>query len=220
MSFRLLVFDWDGTLMDSAAHIVTAFRAACGDAGCRIPAADDVRHIIGLGLREAIDAVLPEMDDAGYSRFVDAFRRRFWQPSPHGQTLFDGVRDVLIGLKASGYLLAVATGKGKSGLRRVLEEEGLLEIFDATRCADETASKPDPQMLNEILDELGVDAARSLMIGDTSYDMEMAMRAGMDRLGVTYGAHRKELLLPHEPLGFLDDIRELPGWLALSRQAV
>lgn len=220
MNWRLLVFDWDGTLMDSAGHIVAAFRAACEDIGCRVPPEDGVRHVIGLGLREAVNGVLPELDDADYSRFLEAYRRRFWQSSLHGQALFAGAREVLADLKAAGYLLAVATGKGRNGLRRVLEEENLLPVFDVTRCAEETVSKPDPRMLNEILDELGLDAAAGLMIGDTSYDMEMAARAGMDRLGVSYGAHRRELLAPHAPLGFLDDIRDLPGWLALSREAV
>ena len=220
MTWRLLVFDWDGTLMDSAAHIVAAVRAAAGDIGCRVPAEDDVRHVIGLGLREAIAVAIPELDDEGYVRFVAAYRQRFWQQSLHGQALFPGAREVLLELKAAGYLLAVATGKGRNGLRRVLEEEMLHQVFDATRCAEETASKPDPRMLREILDELDVSPGDALMIGDTTYDLEMAARAGMQRLGATYGAHDRELLKPHHPLGFLDDIRELPDWLAGQRKAV
>ena len=220
MNWRLLVFDWDGTLMDSAGHIVAAVRAAAEDIGVRVPIEDDVRHVIGLGLREAIAAVLPELDDEGYARFVEAYRRRFWQESLHGQSLFSGAREVLLELKAAGYLLAVATGKGKNGLRHVLEKEMLHQVFDVTRCAEETLSKPHPQMLNEILDDLGLMPTAGLMIGDTTYDMEMAVRAGMDRLGVSYGAHQKDLLLSHRPLGILNDIRDLPQWLASASEAV
>lgn len=220
MSWRALIFDWDGTLMDSAGHIIAAVRAAAEDIGVRVPAEDEVRHVIGLGLREAIAVAMPELDDADYERFVAAYRHRFWQESLHGQALFPGAREVLLELKAAGYLLAVATGKGRNGLRRVLEEEMLHQVFDVTRCAEETISKPDPRMLVEILDELGLEPREALMIGDTSYDLEMAARAGMDRLAVSYGAHRKALLLPHGPLGFLDDIRDLPQWLANAQEAV
>lgn len=214
MNWRLLVFDWDGTLMDSAGHIVAAVRAAAADIGAEVPAEHAVRHVIGLGLREAVAAAMPGLPEAEQARFVAAYRTRFWQASLHGQALFPGVREVLLELKAAGYLLAVATGKGKEGIRRALAEEKLHQVFDVTRCAEETISKPDPQMLKEILDELDLAPPDALMIGDTSYDLEMAARAGMDRLGVRYGAHAENLLLPHAPLGILDDIRDLPAWLA------
>ena len=215
--WKLLVFDWDGTLMDSAGHIVAAVRKAAEDIGARVPGEGQVRHVIGLGLREAVAGVLPELDDRDYARFVEAYRQRFWQASLHGQALFEGAREVLFSLKEEGYLLAVATGKGKNGLKRALEEEKLHELFDVTRCAEETISKPDPLMLHEILDELGLAAQSGLMIGDTSYDLEMATRAGMRSLAVSYGAHGRELLAKHEPLDFLDDIRDLPGWLRPHR---
>lgn len=218
MSWKLLIFDWDGTLMDSAGHIIAAVRAAAEDIDFPQPAEDDVRHVIGLGLREAVTTAMPELDDAAYQRFVAAYRQRFWQASLHGQALFTGARDVLLELKAAGYLLAVATGKGKNGLRRVLDDEKLHQVFDATRCAEETISKPNPQMLREILAELDVAADDSLMIGDTTYDLEMAARLNMDRLAVSYGAHSRKLLRTHDPLGFLDDIRDLPDWLASSRK--
>lgn len=218
MSWKLLIFDWDGTLMDSAGHIIAAVRAAAEDIDFPAPSEDDVRHVIGLGLREAVRAAMPKLDDADYLRFVEAYRKRFWQASLHGQALFTGAREVLLELKAAGYLLAVATGKGKNGLRRVLDEEKLHHVFDVTRCAEETSSKPDPRMLREILDVLGMAASDSLMIGDTTYDLEMAARLNMDRLAVSYGAHSRKLLRSHEPLGFLDDIRDLPDWLASSRK--
>lgn len=219
MTWRLLVFDWDGTLMDSAGHIVAAVQAAAADIGASVPPEEGVRHVIGLGLREAIAAAMPELGNDDYVRFVAAYRQRFWQESLHGQMLFPGAREVLLELKAAGYLLAVATGKGRSGLKRVLEEEMLHQVFDVTRCAEEIISKPDPRMLKEILDELDLDSSDALMIGDTSYDLEMASRAGMGRLGVSYGAHREELLRPYAPLGILDDIRELPAWLADADRA-
>lgn len=218
MSWKLLIFDWDGTLMDSAGHIIAAVRAAAEDIDFPPPAEDDVRHVIGLGLREAISTAMPELDDAAYQRFVEAYRQRFWQASLHGQALFSGAREVLLELKAAGYLLAVATGKGKNGLRRVLDDEKLHQVFDVTRCAEETISKPDPRMLREILDDLGMAASDSLMIGDTTYDLEMAARLNMDRLAVSYGAHSRKLLRMHDPLGFLEDVRDLPDWLASSRR--
>lgn len=213
MSWRLLVFDWDGTLMDSAAHIVSAVQAAADDVGLPVPEADAVRHVIGLSLQKAFASVLPGAGEAEYARFLAAYRRRFWQGSQHRQSLFPGAREVLASLKDAGYLLAVATGKGKAGLERAIRDENLLDVFDVTRCAEETLSKPHPKMLHEILEDLGLEPSAGLMIGDTTYDMEMAVNAGMERLAVTYGAHRRELLLPHQPLGFLDDIRELPAWL-------
>lgn len=219
MNWRLLVFDWDGTLMDSAGHIVAAVRAACADTDLPVPEPDAVRHVIGLSLQKAFLAFLPEAGDDDFERFMDAYRRRFWQESLHGQALFPGAREVLAQLRQAGYLLAVATGKGTQGLRRALDDENLRRLFDITRCAEETASKPDPRMLREILDELGLEAAAGLMIGDTSYDMEMAANAGMGRLAVTYGAHGRELLEMHRPLGFLDDIRDLPAWLAANETA-
>lgn len=219
MNWRLLIFDWDGTLMDSAGHIIAAVRAAAGDIEVRVPDEEAVRHVIGLGLREAVAVAMPGLGDEQYERFVAAYRERFWQASLHGQALFPGAREVLVELKAAGYLLAVATGKGTSGLKRAINGEMLHEVFDATRCAEETISKPNPQMLHEILDDLGLRPTDALMIGDTSYDLEMATRAGMQRLAVTYGAHRRELLVPYGPLGFLDDIRDLPAWLAGARGA-
>lgn len=213
MNWRLLVFDWDGTLMDSAAHIIHAVCAAAEDAGLGIPAEEQVRHVIGLSLPKAFEAVLPDADEGAYVRFVEAYRKRFWQASIHGHALFPGARDVLLELKQAGYLLAVATGKGKHGLRRALENDDLLEVFDVTRCSEETTSKPDPHMLREILEDLSLSARDALMIGDTSYDMEMAARIGMDRLAVSYGVHGRDLLHPHAPLGYLEDIRALPKWL-------
>lgn len=218
MNWRLLIFDWDGTLMDSAAHIIAAMRAAAVDCGLAVPEEGQVRHVIGLSLQKAFMTVLPDASETEYAHFRVAYRQRFWQSSLHGQALFPGARQVLTQLQEAGYLLAVATGKGKNGLQRALEEERLVEVFNVTRCSEETCSKPDPQMLREILEDMQVDASDALMIGDTSYDMEMAARINIDRLAVSYGAHSREHLLPHGPLGFIDDIRDLPRWLMANRQ--
>ncbi len=213
-NYQLLVFDWDGTLMDSVQQIVTCMHQAMRDLELA-PATDDaVKNIIGLGLREAIDALLPGRDEAFHQRFVAQYREHWFAAEQGQSSLFDGAYDTLHELQARGYQLAVATGKGRPGLDKVLRETGLVDLFDATRCADETRSKPHPQMLNEILQTLEVLPHQALMIGDTEYDLEMASRAGAQRIGVTYGVHSPARLQRHDPLVLLDDIRELLDGLA------
>lgn len=211
---RVVIFDWDGTLVDSAAHIVRCVQAAAADAGLDVPAADKVRHVIGLSLERAFMSIVPGARQDAFGSFVAAYREHFFRATGEVQPLFPGVADVLAELREQGLFLAVATGKGRNGLRRGLEETGLKRFFDVTRCAEDTASKPDPQMLREILDDLGLEPGEGLMIGDTSYDLEMAARIGMPSIGVTYGAHAREHLEPHRPLGLLDDIRALPAYLS------
>lgn len=214
--YQLLVFDWDGTLMDSAARIVSCLRGAIADTG-----ADDrdeyaLRDIIGLGLEEAIEALYPGSDEDFVQAFRAAYRVHFLERDPTPSALFPGMANLLAELESAGYWLAVATGKSRPGLDRVLEETGLGRHFLATRCADETFSKPHPAMLNEIMDELGLMPADTLMIGDSEYDMLMASNAGTDRLGVTYGVHGGQRLARHGPVALMDDLRLLPGWLAAS----
>lgn len=216
MKYPLLVFDWDGTIMDSEAHIIAAVQAAADECGLTIPAADSVRQVIGLGLREAVQAVFPDFDDALFQSFVNRYRHHFLLESTSTQAPFAGAIDTLQELRAAGYWLAVATGKGRQGLDRALRDLNLHEVFHVTRCADETISKPHPRMLQEILLDLGLEPPHGLMIGDTSYDMEMAAEIGMDRLAVSYGAHALESLHKHAPVGVIDDIRELPGWLSAT----
>lgn len=212
--YQLLVFDWDGTLMDSAAHIVAAMNAAIADIGLPQLPYHTISNIIGLGLQEAINTLLPDLPPAAHERVVARYRQHYMAPEIACSQLFAGAEQCLRTLHTEGYLLAVATGKGRTGLQRVLSDTGLMPLFHASRCADETCSKPDPQMLHEIMDELAVSPARTLMIGDTEYDLAMARNAGVDSIGVAYGVHENERLLRHQPLAILHDIGELPGWLA------
>lgn len=213
-AFSLLVFDWDGTLMDSEARIVACIRAASADLQLETRTQAQIRNIIGLGLREAIFSLYPEGDDALLQAMVDRYRYHFLSKNPTTSELFEGARETIEQLAEADYLLAVATGKGRQGLNKVLEETGLGVHFHATRCADETFSKPHPLMLEQIMDVLGVEPADTLMIGDTEYDMQLATNAGTAAVAVSYGVHDKARLLQHQPLHCLDAIDELTGWLS------
>jgi len=208
---RLVVFDWDGTLMDSESQIVSCLHGAIADLGLAPMTNETVSNVIGLGLREAIDMLVPGQDDDFRTAFVEAYRRHWF--SHGGSTLFNGARAVLDTLREQDFLLGIATGKARSGLMRVLEQTGLSGYFDATRCADETLSKPHPQMLLELMQEAGVEARHTLMVGDTEYDMEMATRAGAGKVAVRSGVHSAERLVRHDPLVCLDHVRDLPAWM-------
>lgn len=213
-SYDLIVFDWDGTLMDSADKIVRCFRNALRDSALPDPGDEPIRQIIGLGLDEALAALLPDHGDADRRRAVDRYREYFLHLDADQSVLFPGVREGLTEMNDGGYLMAVATGKSRRGLHRVLTETGLAPVFAATRCADEARSKPHPQMLLDILEVTGMEASRALMIGDTVYDMDMARHAGVDALAVTYGVHRLDQLQACDPLGCLDSFDEVRRWLA------
>jgi phosphoglycolate phosphatase len=216
-TFRLLVFDWDGTLMDSAARITSCMQSAMRDAGLSPVEDSRVRDIIGLGLAEALEALVPGTGEELRSVLVERYRHHFLIADPTPSVLFSGVEQCLDELHAQGYLLAVATGKGRRGLDKSLAETGLARLFHATRCADETASKPDPRMLLEIMEDLDVSREHTLMIGDTEYDLMMARNAGVRSLAVACGVHERERLLRCEPLGCLDSIAELAVWLRAAR---
>ena len=211
--FRLLVFDWDGTLMDSEARILACVQATVRDIGLATPNDDQVRNIIGLGLQEAVTTLFPDADALLVQRVIDGYRHHFLEGEQTPSSLFPRAEAVLQELAEREYLLAVATGKGRQGLDKALEETGLGNLFQATRCADEAFSKPHPEMLQQIMLELGVEAGETLMIGDTEYDMQMASNARTQRLAVSYVVHQVERLMLHGPLGCLDDIGELIGWL-------
>ncbi len=213
-AYELLVFDWDGTLMDSESRIVNCMRAAIIDLRLELPEDGSISNIIGLGLKEAICVLFPGADEALIKEVTDRYRHHFLHEDTTPTPLFAGVKEVLHRLKSEGYLLAVATGKGRPGLDKVLTHSGLDQVFHATRCADDAFSKPHPDMLLQLLDELGVQATDALMIGDTEYDMQMANSAGTAALAVSYGVHSIERLLQHEPLGCLSAISEMPDWLS------
>ncbi len=210
---KLLVFDWDGTLMDSEAQIVSCMQAAIGDLDLEQRSVDEIRNIIGLGLQEAVNGLYPGADASLTQAIADQYRTH-WLASDHPSPLFPGVEATLHLLKEEGFRLAVATGKGRKGLDKVLQQTGLGGLFDATRCSDETRSKPHPLMLEEIMRETTLAPAQTVMIGDTEYDLEMARNAGAHRMGVTYGVHSLERLQRHEPLLCLDQMSELTDWLA------
>jgi phosphoglycolate phosphatase len=214
MKFDLLIFDWDGTLMDSEAHIVACVEAAVNDLNLPVPSQSAIRDIIGLGLLEAVNILFPGHKEGLHLEIANRYRVHFFKDSGSPSQLFEGAREVLSELLHQGYLLAVATGKGRKGLDYALESTGLAGFFHLTRCADETYSKPHPEMLNQILEQTGVEAKQALMIGDTEYDLEMAVNAGMPSLGVTYGTHSLARLLKHKPLACVDRVTEIPRWLS------
>lgn len=216
MRYELLVFDWDGTLMDSAARIVGSMQAAFRELDLAPPPAEAARNVIGLGLSHAVAELAPGLDEGLQARLIERYRAHYLELNDTPTPLFPGAADVVADLHGQGYLLAVATGKSRRGLDQALTQSGLGARFHATRSADETLSKPHPQMLLELLDELGIHASRALMIGDTEYDLLTARNAGVDALAVCYGAHAPERLLALEPLACLSAIDALPGWLAAA----
>lgn len=209
----LIVFDWDGTLMDSEAKIVGCMLAAATEAGLAPPQREDARGVIGLALREAVTTLFPGIDDASRERIIERYRHHYLVGSTIPSELFAGVKEMLQALSSQGYFMAVATGKGRRGLDQVMDEQGVRHLFDYTRCADETRSKPHPQMLWEIMDRLGVAPAETLMVGDTDYDLLMAANAGVPALAVGYGVQSRARLLACGPLGCVDSIAELSEWL-------
>lgn len=213
LPYKLLIFDWDGTLMDSQARIVNCLRTACCDLGFAERSEDEYKNVIGLGLREALKQLFPDHDDDTTEVLASRYREQYLFHNDTPSALFPGVAKLLEDLEHNGYWLAVATGKGRQGLDQSLQTTGLQGRFHSTRCASETRSKPHPQMLEEILDQLGLYPEDALMIGDTEYDMEMAANAGMAGLAVSYGVHEADRLLKHGPLDCLHHVDELAHYL-------
>lgn len=211
--FDLIVFDWDGTLMDSTATIVRSIQAAARDLGLPIPRDEQASHVIGLGLQEAMAAVMPDMEHAMVPKMVERYRYHYLTKDPE-LVLFAGVREMLNELSQDGYFLAVATGKSRVGLNRAMNAAGLLSMFDATRCADETFSKPHPAMLQELTRELGQDMRRTVMIGDTTHDLLMASNAGAGGIAVEYGAHPVAHLRTCDSLFSASSVAQLHQWLS------
>ena len=211
MNYRLLVFDWDGAIIDSASTIVDCICAAARDTGIEVPPRERAAHTIGLGLHDALRFAVPDLPPERYADFVEHYRRHF-RACEDSMRLFAGMRTLLDDLSKK-HLLAIATGKSRRGLDRALEAGNLKGTFMASRCADETNPKPHPAMLTELMRELDVEAHASLMIGDTSHDLEMARAAGVDALAVTYGAHTEVGLRACESLGCMENVQALEKWL-------
>lgn len=210
--WQLFIFDWDGTLVDSVQHIVKCLRLSQQHMGLEEKTDTELKNVIGLGLQLAIARLFPQLSETDIKQFVLIYRQCFLTSNVQPQ-LFDGARQMLHMLKKNGAWLAVATGKGSAGLRQGLAQTGLQDFFHATRCADQTRSKPHPQMLEEILEELGLEADSALMIGDTEYDLQMAQALNMDCLGVSYGVHDSQRLRACRPIHICDSVSDLQQFL-------
>lgn len=212
MSYELVIFDWDGTLMDSTHVIAASLQAACRDVGITVPSESDAKFVIGLGLAATFDHVAPGLDDEGRKRVSERYRFHFLQHE-HEAPLYGGVREMLADLHGRGRRLAVATGKARRGLERALDVTGLRPWFEATRCADEGFGKPHPDMLLMLMDITGVEPRRTLMVGDTTHDLELAANAGVEAIAVSYGAHPPELLETRPAKARCASVADLHRWL-------
>ncbi len=210
--FDLIAFDWDGTLFDSTAIIVRCIQAAVRDVGGREPTREAASYVIGMALMQALAHAAPDVPPTLYPQLGDRYRHHYFN-SQHDIALFDGVLPLLNDLKARNHWLTVATGKSRRGLDEALQHVDLHGLFDGSRTADETAGKPSPLMLNELMREFGVDPQRTLMIGDTTHDLQMAANAGCPSVGVSYGAHDPAGFAEHRPLFVAHSVRELHDWL-------
>lgn len=214
--YSLVIFDWDGTLMDSRDRIVRCLTGAMEDLGWPAPPGTEAQQVIGLSLDDAFKHLVPEADESARRDLAARYRDYFLGIDATPMPLFPGVSELLDGIHREGMLMAVATGKSRRGLDRAFDETGLGERFSASRCGDETLPKPNPQMVLEILAQTGVEASDAVMIGDTSFDMEMARNAGVDALGVSYGVHAVTRLTPHGPLGICHSVDDIRDWFQLD----
>mgnify|MGYP002147210804 CR=1 FL=1 len=210
--FDLIVFDWDGTLFDSTALIVQCMQGACADLGLPVPSAERAAYVIGLGLHDALQYAVPGLPESRYPELGRRYRDHYFAKQDE-LVLFPGSLEMLHALKARNHWLAVATGKSRRGLDEALQAVQLQGLFDGTRTADETAGKPNPLMLQQLMREFGCDPDRTLMIGDTTHDLQMARNAGVAGLAVSYGAHPVEQLLAEAPLACVHTPAELRAWL-------
>jgi phosphoglycolate phosphatase len=210
--YDLVVFDWDGTLFDSTALIARCIQQACADLGLAVPGEADARYVIGLGLADALAHVAPELPRERYRELGERYRHHY-VAAQDDVALFEGTREMLAMLKARNHLLGIATGKSRRGLDDALRIAGLEGLFDVTRTADETASKPDPRMLVELMHAVGVVPERTLMVGDTTHDLQLAVNAGAHAIGVSYGAHTHDAFGPYEPRHVAHSVAGLRAWL-------
>lgn len=211
--YDLLIFDWDGTLMDSIGRIVSCMQQAAGDCQLPVPAREAVTDIIGLSLRIGMHQLFDDLTEPMLEQLVDRYREHYLYVDTTPSPLFPGVAEQLACWQREGYQLAVATGKARAGLDRVLKESALADFFVATRAADEARSKPDPLMLEQLLKELAIPVERALMVGDSVHDMAMASALGMDRAGLCWGVHSADELAIHRPVFLAQNLDQLADWL-------
>jgi phosphoglycolate phosphatase len=210
--FDLVIFDWDGTLFDSTTLIAHCIQAACADVGTAVPSVDEARYVIGLGLAEALQHAAPQLPRERYRELADRYRHHY-VASQHNVVLFDGTLQMLQALKARKHWLGLATGKSRRGLDEALKTAQLNGVFDATRTADETAGKPDPRMLFELMQQFGALPERTLMVGDTTHDLQMAANAGIASIGVSYGAHERDAFRDFPTCHIAHSVADLHEWL-------
>jgi phosphoglycolate phosphatase len=210
--FDLIAFDWDGTLFDSTALITRCIQSAVRDVGGVVPSDKDASYVIGLGLMQALAHAAPDVPVDRYPELGARYRHHYLA-NKDDISLFEGVSQMLAELKSRQHWLTVATGKTRRGLDDALQAAELKGLFDGSRTADETASKPDPRMLQELMNEFGVDPERTLMIGDTTHDLQMALNAGCPSVAVSYGAHEPEAFHTLQPRFVAHSVRELHDWL-------
>jgi len=210
--YDLIVFDWDGTVMDSTAAIVGSIQAACRGLGLAAPDDGAARQVIGLGLEQALRRAVPDAPESKRPDLLALYRHHFMVQS-EAIPLYEGARETIVELHKAGYLLGVATGMSRKGLERALKNSGLKQYFHGTRTADVAFSKPDPAMLLELMEELEVDARRTLMVGDTTHDLLMAQNAKVDAVAMLHGAHLPEQLQELKPLALVEGFTELRAWL-------
>ncbi|MCV0437259.1 MAG: HAD-IA family hydrolase [Hydrogenophaga sp.] len=210
--FDLIAFDWDGTLFDSTALIARCIQAAVVDVGGTPPTREAASYVIGMGLMQALAHAAPDVPPEKYPLLVQRYRHHYLVQQ-HDLSLFEGVLPLLAELKSRHHWLTVATGKSRAGLNEVLRTVELHGVFDGSRTADETAGKPNPRMLHELMREFGVEPDRVLMIGDTTHDLQMAVNAGCASVGVSYGAHEPATFAVLSPLHVAHSVRELHDWL-------
>lgn len=206
MKYQLIIFDWDGTLMDSIDKIVLCMQAAAKQEDQTPPPVQSIKDIIGLSLLNAMKKLFPLLSLSQQASLVEAYRYQYNQHHHVETPFYEGISDMLNSLKSQGYILAVATGKGRNGLNRMIEKTNTAHLFSATVCADEATSKPDPLMINLLLDKLDIERSNAIMVGDSSYDLEMAMNAGIPSLGVTYGVHDICTLKQLHPIAVVDSL--------------
>ena len=210
--FDLIAFDWDGTLFDSTAIIIRCIQAAVRDVGGKVPTDEAAGYVIGLGLMQALAHAAPDVPVEKYPALSERYRHHYGRHADD-LSLFKGVLPMLETLKASGTLLAVATGKSRRGLDDVLQSVELKGMFDGSRTADETAGKPAPRMLHELMAQFSIAPERVLMVGDTTHDLQMALNAGCPSVGVSYGAHEPGAFTALNPLFVAHSVQELHDWL-------
>ena len=211
--YELVIFDWDGTLMDSTQKISNSVRAVAKQLGLPEPTDAQAKNIIGLGLYEAMRVLFPQADEPKVDKVVQAYKHYFVNVDKTQESLFDGVEKALLAMQETGAMLAVATGKSRAGLNRVLKATDMARHFTVTRCADETRSKPHPQMLLEILDFTAIDPDKAIMVGDTTFDLDMAQNAGIAGLGAGYGVHDEQDLIDSKALYVAQTFADLASWL-------